>query len=362
MNASEVAGRRAFEIAPLKSDALRNLGLIADARGRQASAALIMSRAGRRGFRDVPTQAWLLQQAILRRDYGSAFLRVDALLRTQPDLSDRLFPLIGALLNEPDAIDPFSRRLATNPPWRASALHYLGRNATDLVPIVAIYQALGRLGQSPTYNEVATLLERLIANGRYMTAYRLWMSFLPTYARTKMQEPYDGRFKGLPGAPPFNWDFSQTPEVTVEIARVGHSPETALYVQFPVATTTQLAQQLLVLPPGAYHLTGRLRVTGPAAGTTLVWTVRCEPAPTTLLAETRQSGDSVTNWIPFSINFTAPAGCDAQWLRLGGLAGDGFDTLSAWVKDISIQPLSAGTVTAATPRAGAQDQRGQTTP
>jgi hypothetical protein len=84
-----------------------------------------------------------------------------------------------------------------------------------------------------------------------------------------------------------------------------------------------------------------------------------------VIAHVRQSVDSATDWTPFAVTFMAPADCGDQWLSLEGLAGDGFGILSAWVKGISIQRLSAGAVAAATPPPGAtsgQDQRGQTTP
>jgi len=365
INASEAAARRVIEIAPLKSEALRNLGLITDARGREASAAVIMSRAGKRGFRDVPTQAWLLQHAILNLDFGQAFLRVDALLRTQPDLGARLFPLIGALLNEPDAIEPLARRLATNPQWRPASLAYLSSHAPDIGPVVAIDDELRSLGRGPTDNEAASLLVRMINDGHYVAAYRLWLGFLPDRSWANGGEPYDGHFNGLAGSPPFNWQFFQPQGAIVEPTKAQSSQTGALYVEYPVADSVLLAQQLLVLPPGTYRFSGRVRVTQPAAGAALIWRVQCAGAPATVLWESRENGDVATTWISSSVNFTAPADCGAQWLRLEGGAGDGFGILSAWVKDISIQPLSAGTVAAATTPAGAvgaQDQSGQTTP
>jgi hypothetical protein len=365
LGAAEAAARRAFAIAPLQSEALRNLGLIADARGRQAHAVQIMARASRRGFRDVPTQAWLLQRAILSGDFGPAFLRVDALLRTQPDLGTRLFPLIGALLSDPDAIEPLTRRLAADPLWRPYALFYLSEKAEDVRPVISIYQRLARLGRDPTAEETQSILTRMVKDGQYQEAYRLWASLLPDHGRVIPEEPYDGGFKGLPGSPPFNWEFVNQSGVTVQTARSDAPGGAALYLEYPVANASLLARQMLVLPPGPYRLSGRMRVTRPATGAALVWSIACAAPPGAVIAHVRQSVDSATDWTPFAVTFMAPADCGDQWLSLEGLAGDGFGILSAWVKGISIQRLSAGAVAAATPPPGAtsgQDQRGQTTP
>ena len=359
LGAAEAAALRAFEIAPLQSEALRNLGLVADARGRQTRAMQIMARASRRGFRDVPTQAWLLQRAILSGEFGPAFLRVDALLRTQPDLGSRLSPLIEALLNEPDAIEPFARTLATNPPWRRNALLYLSEKAQDVRPVIPIYPRLAQLGRDPTTEEAQSILMRMVRDEQYEAAYRLWVSLLPDHGRSVPEQPYDGGFKGLPGSPPFNWDFVNQSGVTVHSARSDAPGGAALYLEYPVANASLLARQMVVLPPGSYRLSGRMRVTRPAAGAGLVWSVTCAAPPEAVIAKARQRGDSSTGWTSFVATFTAPADCGVQWLSLDGLAGDGFGTLSAWVKDISIQRLNSGAVAAATPPTGASVVQGR---
>ena len=286
-------------------------------------------------------------------------------MRTQPDLGARLFPLVGALLNEPDAIVPFTRRLAANPPWRRYALLYLSESGEDVGSVISIYQRLAHLGRDPTAEEAQSLLMRMVKDGQYQEAYRLWASLLPGHGQTIPGEPYDGGFRGLPGSPPFNWQFVNQSGVTVQTARSDAPGGAALYLEYPVANASLLARQMLVLPPGPYRLSGRMRVTRQAAGAALVWSIACDAPPTAVIAHARQRGDSATDWTPFVVTFMAPADCGGQWLSLEGLAGDGFGILSAWVKDISIQRLGAGAVAVATSPPGAvssQAQSGQTPP
>lgn len=326
---------RAFRLAPLQDGALRNLGLIADARGRNGQAAAIVTRAGLRSFRDVATQAWLMGNLLSRGDLEAALLHFDALLRIKPDLGGRLFPLLIELLQAPSSTAPLARRLALRPPWRAEGLRYLAGHAADVHPIVAVYRALTGRGTPPTNDEQTALLARLIVDGKYDEARRLWTSFLSSNPIPGV--PFDGTFKGLPGATPFNWSFFSGPDVAVELARAESARRTGLFVKFPVGAPAALAEQLLVLPPAGYRFSVRYRIESAAAGAGLAWTIRCVVSGAVLL-DMRQRGDAVTPWTAVAAGFTVPTDCPAQWLRLNGRAGDGFGDLTAFYDDVTVAP------------------------
>jgi len=349
LNAAEATARRVLRIAPLQSAALRDLGLIADARARKAQAAAIMERAGMRGFRDIPTQAWLLRHALLGRDFAAAALRLDAILRVAPEFSDGLFPVLLSMVDDPNAIDAVSRRLATGPKWRPAALLYLSDHARNPDQVIGLYQRLVRLGRPPTGEEANALMTRMTRDGRFDQAYLLWVSFLPQRALGNLGDLYDGNFQGLPGSPPFNWRLDDTPGNTAEIANSGESGDKALHVEYPVANGALLAVQLLVLPPGSYRLTGRYMVTSPQAGAHLSWILKCAAPPAADLVEARQAADVTRAWTPFSAPFTVPADCDGQWLKLFGDVGDDFGDLSAWYDQLAIQRVASGAIVSKDP-------------
>jgi len=337
--AAEKATRRLMTTAPLQSGALRDLGIVADANGQEGRAQAIMGRAGARGFRDNRVQVWLFQQALSRHDSGETFLRMDAVLRTNPDLDARMFPWLASLLNDPGNIGPLSRRLAADPSWRESALIYLSTHAQDFHPVANLFDALVKLGRGPTDHEAEALLGRMAKEGRYEEAYLLWVSYLPPRALGDLGDLYDGAFQGLPGSPPFNWGLFRAPGRTVAIAKPTPSAKYALHIEYPVETSLELAEQILVLPAGSYRLSGQFMVSRPAAGAHLQWTVICAISGATLAA-TRESGDSASGWRPFSVDFEVPDHCTAQCLRLEGHPGDEFGDLSAWYGDLAIQPGS----------------------
>ena len=332
---AEILARQALAAAPLQAGALRNLGLVADARGQTGKASEVMDRARRRGFRDIATQAWLLQRALGRSEFDDAFLRLDAILRTKPDLSGRLFPALAAISTAPGSIDPLARRLATRPAWRTAALLYLADETSSLTAITGLTEGLVRLRSPPSEQEEAGLLSRMVKEGRYQEARRVWASLLPAGSRADGALVYDGAFRGLAGAAPFNWRLFPSAGLSVETAKSSASRKSGLFVDYPVRDPATLADQLLVLPPGTYRLTARFQITGAAAGASLGWTVRCA-AGDAVLGETRQKADVATPWTALATTFTVPPDCPAQWLRLGGRAGDGFGDLSALYDDVAV--------------------------
>jgi hypothetical protein len=76
-----------------------------------------------------------------------------------------------------------------------------------------------------------------------------------------------------------------------------------------------LASQLLLLAPGTYHLSVQLLGGGERAGA-LNWGVRCDKA-VEAFSSIALDAAAAHGW-----SFTVPAGCQAQWLELGGQIAD----------------------------------------
>jgi hypothetical protein len=323
--------RRALRAAPLDTQALRVLALEAENQADDARPVRLMTLAGRRSQRDTLTQLWLYAHAMLGHDPVAASLDADALLRGEPELAGLLFPSIEATLDQPAARSAYVARLAGRPDWRRPFLADLAAGA-DAGAARAVYAQLAATRAPPTDDELGYLLARLIADGDYRGARALWRRPGPAL--------YDGDFTGLGGPPPFNWRLTDNQGAIGDLAR---TPEgaTALHVQSPAVSTVTLAEQLLVLPPGTYRVSGEVLVeAGPPTGA-FSWGVTCLPRGDRLGADVAGTADAAT-WRPFSITLNVPAqGCEAQWLRLSGLAHEGFDTASAWYRALRLRSLGA---------------------
>lgn len=335
---AERSARAALQRGPMEFRALRVLGLAADRGGRVNQATRLMTIAGRRTPRDEPTQIWLFNAAVRRGDFTQAFAHADALLRVQPGYADRLNPILVANLANPMAVPALLRRLAFRPDWRRGFMAYLAGRQPDVDVAVTVFDGLHAGPAPPTPEETTGLINRLVSDHQYRDAKDVWARLLPGRASVADDLVYDGNFRGLPGAPPFNWDLASGSGALSELVTTPDGAR-ALHVQFPTGISVRLAQQMLVLSPGRYRLSGGVRFDGAAPTAVLAWRVGCIDGPGATLVETRQVGGGAVRRTFFG-DFVVPAtGCTAQALLLNTIAQDSFATADAWFDNLSITPL-----------------------
>jgi hypothetical protein len=173
----------------------------------------------------------------------------------------------------------------------------------------------------------------------------IWAKQLPSPTAGTERQIYDGTFKGLPGGGPFNWKLVDDAGVLSEIATAPDG-RSALHVVFPTWKSIELAEQLLVLPPGPYRLSGRvlLNVAGPREE--LVWRLTCVDSDGAPLVEVRQVAVG-EGWHDFGMGFIVPElRCGSQRLQLSGVAQEDSvtGTGGAWYTDLSLHAASSDQV------------------
>ena len=329
--------RAALIRGPTQMDALSDLGLAAAVRGDVARAQAILNLVAARDPLEPASHFWLMKYALLNGDAPGLYRNADALLRVDPSRLSLLAPYLIAAAG-PGA-KALTARLATNPPWRAAFLTLLAQKSPDPAVAFTILSGLAATKAPPTAEEAQAYFNRRLADRAYQTAYLDWLQLLPPAALARATAVYDGDFVGLPGTRPFNWTFGSG--VGGE-AQIGPAPDGApggaLDVHYDGYATPDLADQLLVLAPGAYRLTGLTHTTGAAAGA-LAWTIGCAEGPSLTPTPTPTPVAS-EGWRAFSLNFTVPdSGCQGQWLRLTPLPGDHQKTLEVWYRNLAIHPL-----------------------
>jgi hypothetical protein len=334
--------RQALIAAPLDEQAMRVLGLETDQAGGHARARMMMVVADQWSRRDTLVQLWLLQQALFEGDWRGASLHVDALLRRRWQLETVVYPALIGRMGDPNAIAPLIDRLDQNPDWRGGFLRALAGHSADPALAARLFEALARTPAPPSDEESGYIVGRYLAQGDLAGARALWSRLLPPGSGPTTSLVYNGDFRPRPGAPPFNWQLVQSDGANVEIVPAADG-SSALHVVAPAAKNAAAAQQLLVLPPGAYRLSGVALVEPGLAGDQFSWRVICAGQAGGGGAEVRQ-GSGAEGWRSFAVDFQiADHGCGAQWLTLEGLAHEGFQPAEAWYRGLDIQPLPAAT-------------------
>jgi hypothetical protein len=338
-NAARLAAR-ALRRSPLDAPALATYGLAMDRLGQPQVADRAVSLAGQRGWRDLPTQIWLMRRDLLSARFAGGFEHADAVLRRDPTPPPVLFAILTAAARDPGAVAPLADRLAANPTWRPAFFAFLADQArpppTDV--IAALTTRLAGGPAPPTDAEIAPYLRVLVSQQRFAEAAAVWRRFTPAAGADGV---YEGDFERPPGSTPFDWSLASSVGWTASIAA---SPDgargEALNIEYDGVSPPQPLRQLLVLSPGAYRMSGRFLDERGLDAALFAWTLACVGADQPLATAPSPPGPAGV-WRTFSATLVVPPqGCPAQWLALKSQPANERADTSVWYDDLAISPIS----------------------
>ena len=225
--------QRALRNDPLNARALRILAQIADHASDAGKTEALMQGAAQRSLQESLAIFWVMRQRYRDQDYAEAIRYADILLRTRPQLSDHVFPMLGRIAEIPDAKGELTSALAKDPPWRAQFFNSLSRNVTDARTPLELLLSLRDAATPPTDAERQAYLQALIEHKLYELAYYSWLQFLPPDQLGNTGRLFNGSFEVPPSGLPFDWVFKKAPGVNVKFApRPDHEREQALLIEF----------------------------------------------------------------------------------------------------------------------------------
>jgi tetratricopeptide (TPR) repeat protein len=317
-SARELA-QRALRSNPLNARALTLLGLIAERKGDQKSADVLMRISGARTLSDPTADAWLFNREVRRGDYSRALPYVDAMLRMDLESQKtQLFPVLAGLTANPLAFKALTEFLATSPPWRTLFLSALSTRLPNQARLVQLYAALNETENPPTNEELRPFLNRLIKDGNFEQAYQTWQKTLPPKQRANETYPFNRDFDIPADGLAFNWNLEAIPGADIQIvSSVDGDRKRALLVQFSGARVRFAnVKQLMLLPAGDYTFGGKVKTEELLTSRGLWWHIFCANNPATTLANTELVSGTMS-WTDFTVKFQVPAtDCRAQWLQL----------------------------------------------
>ena len=335
-SAQELA-RRALHANPLQGVAYRALAAsIADPTTQRA----LHEVAARRAPRDVPALAWMADHALARGEPAEALASIDQMLRVEPRSLDTLRPALEFLASQPDARGALVAALRDDPPWRTAALVTLARDAVDSTAVTAVFSRLQQ-EHALAMRELDAWVGRLIREREWIPAYHAWIGSFAHDRRVVIGNVYNGDFESAPTGSGFDWRLTEVDGARVRRAAIeGAGGTAALRVDFdhrrvPFAHV----EQLLVLPPGRYRLSGRARLDHLRTSQGMAWTLACAEGGGDFARTPAFAGHR--DWASFRTEFEVPAhDCGAQWLRLRHLAGTLAEQHiggSIWFDDLAIR-------------------------
>lgn len=336
-NAAALA-REALARAPFNVRALRVIGLTEARAGREAAADDLLTLAGNWSLRDDPAHAWLVEHRLKRGDYASAFAHADTLVRRREDIRPQVFRLftVAATQDAARALPEIARLMDARPPWRQAYLDSLFGTVEGLQTAANLAVLLQR-GKAPLTNqELAQVYLHLLEKGQVdaVRTIRARLNRPPAAAVS------NGGFGDAAAPQPFQWRLGQEAGAVVEIVADEVRPsDPALRIDYDGYSTVMFAEQLLFLTPGRYRLTAEARAEAGEPGQRLLWSLTCSPGDLRILSAPAVAR-SAPVWTPVSTEFTVPAACPGQWLRIESRGGDRRMPTIAWIDRVAVARLS----------------------
>lgn len=329
------AARRALAISPIDGRAIRVLGLVEEANGRREAAEHLMTAGGALGWRDRPTQLWLVRESLAAGDAAVAMQRMDALLRQAGDAGD-LLAALRALAVQDDVRAELAARLVTRPPWRVPFFSGARRLPPDQAAAhERLLLALAAGSAPPDRHEVRPFVADLVAQGEARRAHALWRRTTGADAGLS-----DGGFDAASAErgrqSPFEWRPTRLPGAVVSFA-VPDAPVDgrAMRVRTDGIASGSAVEQMLLLPPGHYALTYRARGEEPGALAGFGWTLACGAAPP---GPVTVRDDGAPGWRTARGAVSIGVGCAVQRLALGTVRATGRPG-AIWVDQVALKPL-----------------------
>ena len=341
LDAARATARRLLAVEPLEGRGFRVLAEVEAKQGHAARALALYTIAARRSPRDLRTRGWLTQHYLVAGDYPAALAQVDVLLRTSPRQGAILMPLLAQLAADPGFAGELAKVLARRPSWRGGLLATL-QQAKDPRGAEQVLSALRREGGLDA-TEFDEWIAYLIRQGRLGEAYGRWASTLDLQGKP-LPLVYNGGFEQPISSRGFDWRLSRIAGVSLDFVPDRSARGLAAHAAFrgrPVAQVN--LEQLLLVGPGRYRFSARMRAEALRSERGLEWSLACigqsEPLATT------EPISGTFDWRTVDMEVNVPVtGCPGQSLRLRNPVPAGsIQQVSGalWFDDVVLQPLPA---------------------
>ena len=305
--------RRSVISAPINPAALRLSGVVSSANSDLEGVRRQMALSDRMGRRDLASQLWLIEDAVLRNDVDAALRHYDTALRVQESSRALLYPVLTNALDEPIIRARFMRFLREKPEWLESFFRFALSNTDNYAAIADMVQRAGGFPDEPAFSSFNTeLMRALVEQDNFDAAAKHFLTIEGADPRllTSLALSRGSTSESLA---PATWQSYSIPGIT---AYVVATSDNAVEVENDIEAgfSGPVIRKLLQLQPGRYRLTSGFRAANFGPRDVARWSMVCGSSQ-----ENREIFSATENLAQsFSIDgsFTVPAGCSAQMLTL----------------------------------------------
>jgi len=302
--------------APVEPESTAILGAtrLAAGDGPQAQQAFLV--AGRLGWRTPITQLYWMQEALAVNDYRVSALRLDALLRQQPDLvSSR--DLMAPLEETPAGRAALAERLRADPPWLTPYTHDTWQLSPAVLDLRAdVLDLLASEGRPLGCKGAGPLTTALVNSGQIPRASAMWHRHCSEGQGGLLADADFKRMQVHGADSPFDWAVISDSDVSLSLDTDSAVSGRQLILATSASFPRRILSQLVVLAPGRYGLSWQAHTDDGAPSERIVATAGCTPDSQDWLP---------SSWDPvrrrYSATFSVDQSCPSRWLVFAILPG-----------------------------------------
>ena len=311
--------QEAIQKDPVDSRSYLLMGLAYENLGDVSRAKALMKDAHQLGPRKPLNQIEIGQFWFRQNDIDEALLHWTIALEMKPELRKQGFQDLLLFMEKPVYLEAMRRLiLKHNPLWWDQFFNQAAFSLKNIDHVKLLYEARLSAGVDINPLEQNALFERLMRDRRWADAYFTWMNRLPESQLKFLGNIFDGGFNLTPSNDGFGWRTHPDPAYRLDMINPLNKKEArTLEVIFngSLPKRAMLMQQLLLLEPGTFRLSGEVNTEQLKAGEGLLWRLQCfngVEITRTMLFQGNLA------WKTFSQDFAVPvsADCRVQHLSL----------------------------------------------
>lgn len=336
LDRASVIAHRALRRDPLNVVAARALGVVAAFRGRQNTARRWFGYAHWLSRRDLPTQLWLIEDAVAQGNIELALRHYNYALSTNSLAEQLLFPILINASADPAIIQPLAALLRERPLWRGSFIDALVSNGPSADGLVTLVSAAELNLRNGTERQLAArTIRQLLRINAVPEAFTLYQRL--TGARDEGVR--NGGFQRDNFLPPLDWELTNEPDLFATIADGPNDRHPrVLNITATNGKGGVAAKQLLHLKPGRYVLSAlvggqQIDLTEPPE-----LQIACRSSASRLVNLPFSASDGDTGIRVAAAFEVVGSNCAFQWLRTSIRGSIESRTTEAWITDLSVQP------------------------
>ena len=325
--------RAALRRDPTAVSAVAALGIVTLTRNDTPDAQSLLSYAQMLSRRNAQIQLWSIEDAVGRGDITVALRWYDVTLRTKPEMSNALYPVLAKASRDPTIRAALVRTLASKPLWADSYISYAAEQTDDPQNTAALFIALRMGGVTIPATAQAAVISIMLGAGNFDQAWRYYAGIRRGADRTRSRDP---RFAAMIEAPSaFDWMTLGDNSVAASIQRTRDAG--MFEFSAPPSIGGAVLQQVQLLPPGSYRLTGYSDGIAQETRALPYWTLSCRSDGRELGRVTVPNSAEASGM--FTGTLTVPANCSVQTLTLFAQPSDAIGGISGQINRVALTPI-----------------------